>query len=106
MKILATHPSGLNYIKIYLRLEPLGLELVAQAMREAGHEVRVIDLQVETHKDYFQIIKSWQPDAIAFSCNYITNIPEIINLAKATKKLLPDSFIFIGGHSSSFIAVQ
>jgi hopanoid C-3 methylase HpnR len=106
MKILATHPSGLNYIKIYLRLEPLGLELVAQAMREAGHEVRVIDLQVETHKDYFQIIKSWQPDAIAFSCNYITNIPEIINLAKATKKLLPDSFIFIGGHSSSFIAEE
>ncbi len=32
------------YSKIYLRLEPLGLELVAAAAREAGHSVRLIDL--------------------------------------------------------------
>ena len=36
------------YTKIYLRLEPLGLELVAQAARNAGHHVRLIDLQVES----------------------------------------------------------
>jgi hypothetical protein len=40
------------YTKIYLRLEPLGLELVAQAVRQAGHEVRILDLQTETSKDY------------------------------------------------------
>jgi hypothetical protein len=38
MKVLAVHPSCLMYSKIYLRLEPLGLELVAAAIRNAGHE--------------------------------------------------------------------
>jgi hypothetical protein len=33
MKLLAVHPSCLMYSKIYLRLEPLGLELVAAAAR-------------------------------------------------------------------------
>ena len=47
MKILGVHPGPLMYTKIFLRLEPLGLELVAAAARAAGHEVRLIDLQVE-----------------------------------------------------------
>jgi magnesium-protoporphyrin IX monomethyl ester (oxidative) cyclase len=34
------------YSEIFLRLEPLGLERVAGAARETGHEVRVVDLQV------------------------------------------------------------
>ena len=40
MKFLAVHPGPLMYTKIYLRLEPLGLEMVAQACRQAGHDVR------------------------------------------------------------------
>src|SRR6201987_4922765 len=73
MKLLAVHPSCLIYSKIYLRLEPLGLELVAAACREAGHDVRIIDLQAETQRDYFRIIDQWQPDAVAYSCNYLAN---------------------------------
>jgi hopanoid C-3 methylase len=37
MKVLAVHPGPLMYTKIFLRLEPLGLELVAAAARLAGH---------------------------------------------------------------------
>ena len=47
MKILAVPPSSLMYSKIFLRLEPLGIELIAAAARRAGHDVRLIDLQVE-----------------------------------------------------------
>jgi hopanoid C-3 methylase len=104
MKLLAVHPSCLMYSKIYLRLEPLGLELVASACRRAGYDVRVIDLQVESHRDYFRLIDNWRPDAVAFSCNYLANVPEIIDLAKATRKKLPDSLIMVGGHSASFTA--
>ncbi len=106
MKVLAVHPSALMYTKIYLRLEPLGLELVAQAIRQAGHEVRLIDLQVESHRDYFKLLQNWQPDVVAFSCNYLANVPEIVDLAKLTKDTLPQSFVFVGGHSASFIAEQ
>ena len=54
MKVLAVHPSSLMYSRIYLRLEPLGLELVAAAARTAGHDVRLIDLQSDTHDDYIR----------------------------------------------------
>jgi hopanoid C-3 methylase len=106
MKVLAVHPSPLMYTKIYLRLEPLGLELVAQAIRQAGHEVRLIDLQVETQRDYLTLLHTWRPDVVALACNYLANVPEIVDLAKLTKKTLPESFVFVGGHSASFIAEQ
>lgn len=104
MRLLAVHPSGLMYTRIYLRLEPLGLELIAAAARRAGHEVRLIDLQLQTHKDYFRILQRVRPDAVCFSGNYLANVPEIIDLSKATKALLPNCFIFVGGHSISFTA--
>ncbi len=94
------------YTRIYLRLEPLGLELVAQAARRAGHEVRIIDLQVETHGDLFRLVAGWAPDVIAFSCNYLANVPEIVDLAKAIKSLRPRCFVSVGGHSASFIAEE
>jgi len=106
MKLLAVHPGCLMYSKIYLRLEPLGLELVAAAARQGGHDVRVIDLQAERHVDYFRLVNDWQPDVIAFSCNYLANVPEILDLAAATKIKLPNCFIFVGGHSASFIAQE
>lgn len=92
------------YTRIYLRLEPLGLELLAQAARRAGHEVQLIDLQVESHKDLFRILDTWKPDAVGFSLNYLANVPEIIDLAKLTRDRLPDSLVFVGGHSASFVA--
>jgi len=54
------------YSKIYLRLEPLGLELVAAAIRNAGHEVRLIDLQAENSRDYFRMI-----DQVATRCHRV-----------------------------------
>jgi len=92
------------YSTVFLRLEPLGLELVAAAALQAGHDVRLIDLQVETHDDYRRLIESWQPDFVALSGNYLANVPELIDLAKFTKQLLPRSFVCIGGHSASFVA--
>ena len=104
MKILAVHPSSLLYTKIFLRLEPLGIELIAAELRRAGHQVRLLDLQVERHAGFFRQINEWRPDVVAFSCNYLANIPELIDLARATRSLRPETFIFVGGHSASFVA--
>ncbi len=106
MKVLLVHPSPLMYTKIYLRLEPLGLELIAQAVRTAGHDVQLIDLQVETPKDYVRMLDQWQPDVVAFSCNYLANVPEIVDLAKLTRERLRRGFIVVGGHSASFVAKE
>ncbi|WP_165071610.1 hopanoid C-3 methylase HpnR [Paludisphaera rhizosphaerae] len=104
MRILAVHPSSLMYTKVFLRLEPLGVETIAGELRRAGHDVRLIDLQVEDHAAYFSEVDAWRPDVVAFSLNYLANVPEVVDLAKATRERLPDAFIFVGGHSASFVA--
>jgi hopanoid C-3 methylase HpnR len=92
------------YSEVYLRLEPLGLELVAESCRRRGYAVRLLDLQAATHQQYFQILDRWRPDAIGFSLNYLANVPEVLDLAKETRKRREDTFVFVGGHSASFIA--
>jgi hopanoid C-3 methylase HpnR len=106
MKLLAVHPSGLMYTRVFLTLEPLGLELVAGAARAAGHDVRIVDLQVERPTRLWQLIAQWRPDAVCFGGNYLANIPEIIDTAKAIKQRLPGCFVFVGGHSASFVAAD
>ena len=104
MKVLFVHPSPLMYSEIYLRLEPLGLELVAAAARQAGHEVRLLDLQIFSHGDYRRLLAEWRPHAVGFSLNYLANIPEVLDLADETRLLSPECFVFCGGHSASFTA--
>ncbi|HEU5034337.1 MAG TPA: hopanoid C-3 methylase HpnR [Mycobacteriales bacterium] len=104
MRVLFVHPSALLYSEIFLRLEPLGAESVAAAARAAGHEVRLIDLQVCTHRELQRELEVFRPDAVGFSVNYLANIPEVLELATAVKLSAPTCFVFAGGHSVSFIA--
>ena len=106
MRVLLVHPSPLMYSEIYLKLEPLGLERVAEAVRQAGHEVRLLDLQVFGHTDYAAELDTFKPHAVAFSLNYMANVPEVIDLAKEAKRRRPGTFVFAGGHSVSFIASE
>ena len=43
---------------------------MAAAAERAGHSVQLIDLQCESHRDFFRSIQRWRPDVIAFSGNY------------------------------------
>jgi hopanoid C-3 methylase len=104
MNVVLVHPGPLMYTKIYLRLEPLGLELVASAARTLGHRVTLLDLQVQSHADYVRLLHEQHPDVVGFSCNYLANVPEIVDLAKLTKRLHPACRVFVGGHSASFVA--
>ena len=104
MRVLFVHPSSLLYSEIFLRLEPLGLERCAGAARAAGHEVRVVDLQVFTAAELEREIADFAPQAVGFGLNYLANVPEVIDLAHLVKLRLPSCFVFAGGHSVSFIA--
>jgi hopanoid C-3 methylase HpnR len=106
MRVLLVHPSALMYSEIFLRLEPLGLERVASAALIDGHDVRMIDLQVYSHSDLERELMGFQPDAVGFSLNYLANVPEVVDLARWIKALLPGCVVFAGGHSVSFVAEQ
>ncbi|HEX4210196.1 MAG TPA: cobalamin-dependent protein, partial [Candidatus Binataceae bacterium] len=106
MRVLFVHPSPLMYSEIYLRLEPLGVERVAAAAVAAGHQVRLIDLQIFKQAELIREIEDFRPHAVGFSLNYLANVPEVINLAKAVKTAHHDCHVFVGGHSGSFIAEE
>src|SRR5882724_2797810 len=101
MRVLLVHPSPLLFSEIYLRLEPLGAALVA-----AGHEVQLLDLQVWRHGDYRRALRTWRPEVIGFSLNYLANVPEVLDLAREAKDVLPDCRVLVGGHSASFVAAE
>lgn len=104
MRVMLVHPSALMYSEIFLRLEPLGLERVAAAARDAGHEVRIVDLQVLSPAVLDVELHSYAPEALGVSLNYLANIPEAIEIARRAKAAFPGCFVFFGGHSVSFIA--
>src|SRR2546428_10182351 len=106
MRVLLVHPGPLMYSEIFLRLEPIGVERVAAAVRAAGHEVRLLDLQIFGHADYYRELAEFAPQAVGFSLNYLANVPEVLDLAKETKRRRPDCFIFAGGHSGSVLAQE
>ncbi|MET0849642.1 MAG: hopanoid C-3 methylase HpnR [Candidatus Rokuibacteriota bacterium] len=106
MRVLLVHPSALMYSEVYLRLEPLGLERVAAAIRAAGHEVRLLDLQIFRHADFVAEMDDFGPDAVGFSLNYLANVPEVLDLARETRRRRPRCFVFAGGHSASFVAPE
>ena len=97
--------TGADDDRLNLRLEPLGLERIATALRLAGHDVRLTDLQVFTHKQLWRDIDEFRPQAVGFSLNYLANIPEVLDLAREIRQRLGERcFIFAGGHSVSFVA--
>ncbi|MCF6526064.1 hopanoid C-3 methylase HpnR [Streptomyces sp. JJ36] len=104
MRLMLIHPSALMYSEIFLRLEPLGLERVAAAARNAGHTVHVVDLQVLPRSVLDKEMESFAPDVVGLSLNYLANIPEALEIAHAAKAASPGCFVFFGGHSVSFIA--
>ena len=94
------------YNEIFLRLEPLGVELVAAAVRRAGHDTRLLDLQTTSHRDLFRLLDEFKPDAVLFGMNYLANVPEVIDLCQEIKRRLPGALTCVGGHSASFTAKE
>jgi hopanoid C-3 methylase len=106
MRVLLVHPSALMYSEIFLRLEPLGLERVAAALLAGGHQVQLVDLQVYRRAELERRLARFRPEAVGFSVNYLANVPEVVDLAKQVKAVLPGCLVFAGGHSVSFVAGQ
>ncbi|MDA8163940.1 MAG: hopanoid C-3 methylase HpnR [Desulfobacteraceae bacterium] len=106
MKVLFVNPGPLPHSEIFLRLEPLGLECVAEEARREGHEVRLLDLQVYGRGDYERLLAQFRPEAVGLSLNYIANVPEVLGLIALAKERLPATFLFVGGHIASFIPAE
>ncbi|MGH9086959.1 MAG: hopanoid C-3 methylase HpnR, partial [Acidimicrobiales bacterium] len=65
-----------------------------------------VDLQVWPESHLARQLELFAPQAVGFGLNYLANVPEVVDLAKAVKRVQPHAFVFVGGHSASFIADQ
>src|SRR4029450_8055833 len=45
-------------------------------------------------------------DVVGFSLNYLSNVPEVVDLARAAKAARPGCGVVVGGHSASFVAAD
>ena len=103
-RIVLVHLSALVCSELYPRLEPLGLERVATSLVDAGHDVRIVDLQVYGHDDHSALVDRFRPDATRMSLDDLANVPEVVDLAKRTRARQPQVKPFAGGRSVSFVA--
>ena len=98
MKILLINPpTGSIYYLLRLKTPPLGLAYVAAVLKQAGHQVKIIDLNVEP-KDY-QTLPYSEFDLVGISVD-TTRYPVSLKIAEAAKK--QKRLVVAGGQHVTF----
>jgi len=83
----------------FFRIEPLGLEYIAAALEARGHSATVVDLRYS--RSIEAEIRAARPALVGIACMHALETDEVIALADHVRRLLPEAFILIGGHSAS-----
>jgi len=83
----------------FFRVEPLGIEYVAAALRERGHEPTIVDLR------FGHSVGSWvrrtRPRVVGISCMHALEYDRVIETAREVRRAAPDAFILAGGHAAA-----
>lgn len=79
-------------------LYPLGILSISTRLEECGHNVRVIDLNVEncSEASILQIIRAEVIDLVCFTA-YTENAKTVLKIAKVIKQVKPEMKIMVGG---------
>jgi len=107
MKVLLVKPFdpyGEGYYNSFgIRMPPLGLLDLAGGLREAGHEVSIVDRMIhyDSPEDFAKIALSY--DAVGFTTIASSYYPDAKDVASAIKRLDKDVITFAGGHHATFM---
>jgi len=83
----------------FFRVEPLGLEYVASALRERGHAPAILDLRFERNLSGW--LRRTRPGLVGISCMHALEYDRVIETARLVRRILPDAFILVGGHAAA-----
>ncbi|HJW14407.1 MAG TPA: cobalamin-dependent protein, partial [Thermoanaerobaculia bacterium] len=102
MRVLLLRPDPGNErfgLGPFFRVEPLGLEYVAAALRQRGHEPAIVDLR------FGHSIASWvrrtRPDLVGISCMHALEYGQVLEAARQVRRAAPEAFLLAGGHAAS-----
>jgi len=88
-------------------LPPLNVATLAGALRQAGHEVRAIDLQIEPGDDpngeaaLGRVLASWQPQMVGISFK-TPLFDQARDLAATVRRLAPEVLLVAGGVHATY----
>ncbi len=102
MKILLIQPGHHRQTIGFDRMifcEPLGLEMVAGALKD--HTVRVLDMRLKGNLP--QVLSSFRPDVCGISCSYTIDVSSSIRIAKEIKRNGQGPFVVVGGHHATMM---
>ncbi len=98
--VLIQPPSGNQSSKV----PPLGLAYIAAVLKKNYIETKIIDLSVE-NINLYSYLKHENPKIIGIS-SIVTNAFQALELAKQTKKILPESYVVMGGPYPSMMGTR
>ena len=99
MKVLLVRPNlnkKTTTVKNFMFGEPLGIECVSAILKEAGHEVRLVDLLVEPKRNFKKHVMKIKPDIVGFT-SQCTDIDNILLLSAQVKKIDKNIKVMVGG---------
>ncbi|MGI5939704.1 MAG: B12-binding domain-containing radical SAM protein [Thermoleophilia bacterium] len=103
MRVLLLQPreeKGVG-LQSLLRVEPLGLEMIAGALSTA-HEVDLLDLRADD-RDLDSVLSDFRPEVVGISSSFTMGAPQALNIAMHVKALCPETFIVMGGQHPSLL---
>jgi len=86
----------------FFRIEPLGMEYIAAALEAAGHAVTLADLRFTRPLEHQ--MRTARPGLVGIAAMHALETDDVLDLARAVRRLSPDVPIVIGGHTAAAYA--
>ncbi len=83
----------------FFRIEPLGAEYVAAALKSAGHEAAVHDLRFSASPE--RLLRRHRPSVVGIAGAHTLDAPAVTALSRRIKAADPGVFTLVGGHAAA-----
>ena len=83
----------------FFRIEPLGMEYIAAALQARGHRTTVVDLRFGRPLEHY--LRTARPALVGIACMHALETDEALALAEDVRRLSPQAFVLLGGHSAA-----
>ena len=106
MKILLIRPDPGNEtfgLGPFFRVEPLGLQYLATAVRSRGHEVSLVDERFDRSAAAWA--RRLRPGLVGISVPHALELDLALGVARAVRRVLPEACIVAGGAAPSAYSV-
>ena len=83
----------------FFRIEPLGMEYIARALTERGHNVDIADLRFTREVEHY--LDRQRPGVVGIACMHALEMDDVLALVARVRRAAPDAFVIIGGHAAA-----